>query len=125
VDDTLLDLAEAIACRRNEPPLTQELIRRFGGRGFIFNVRMWEAITRNGPVCLYAPGDLDRRGRLETLAGTGIAVRGRDIPLEMRLLALPLPVLRQRRAASPGSGLTAPHQLDRGVARPATATLLT
>lgn len=95
MDDPVLDLAESIAARKNTPPLTRDLIRRFGGRGFIFNVRMWEAAVRDGPACRYVPADDYYRIRFETLAVTGVATRGGDVPLDMRFSALTLPVLRQ------------------------------
>lgn len=54
MDDKLPDLAEKIAHDRNAPPLTREAIARFGGRGFIFNLRMWEGAVRDGPPCSLA-----------------------------------------------------------------------
>lgn len=95
MDDAVLELAESIAARKNTPPLTHDLIRRFGGRGFIFNVRMWEGVTRDGPVCCYVPAEDYYRDRFERLAATGVAIRGDAIPLDVRFTALALPVLRQ------------------------------
>ena len=92
---TPYEVAESIAYRRNEPPLTRDLIRRFGGKGFLFNLRMWEARTRGGPACCYVPPDDHYRKRLELLAVTGVALRGSDVPLEMRVQSLPLPAIRE------------------------------
>ncbi len=93
--ETLYDIAENIAYRRDQPPLTRDLIRRFGGKGFLFNVRMWEARTRSGPTCCYVSPDDHYRKRFEKLALTGVALRGGDVPLEMRVQALPLPTIRK------------------------------
>jgi hypothetical protein len=95
MEDEVLDLAEHIAHRRNTPPLTRDLMRRFGGRAFIFNVRMWVGPAQDGPTCLHVPVDLDPRGRFETLAGTGVLLRGSAIPLDLRFTSLPLPKLRE------------------------------
>lgn len=91
---TANDRAEDIAFDNNEPPLTRDLILRFGGRGFIFNVRMWEAATRNGPACRYVPPSDHYRERFETLSATGVALRGSAVSIEMRLRALPVTALR-------------------------------
>ncbi len=92
--ETLYDLAEGIAYGRDQPPLTRDLIRRFGGKGFLFNLRMWEAATRRGPMCGYVAADNYYRKRYETLTLTGVALRGSDVPLEMRFQALPMATLR-------------------------------
>ena len=93
--ETAYSAAEDIAFERNEAPLTRDVILRFGGRGFLFNLRMWEAATRSGPACRVVPPDDHYRKRMETLAQTGVATRGQSVPLEMRLLALPMATLRQ------------------------------
>lgn len=92
---TPYEVAESIAYRRNEPPLTRDLICRFGGKGFMFNLRMWEARTRGGMACCYVPPDDHYRSRFELLALTGVALHGSDVPLEMRVQALPLPAIRE------------------------------
>jgi hypothetical protein len=92
---TPYEVAESIAFSRNEAPLTRNLIRRFGGKGFLFNLRMWEARTRSGTACCYVPPDNYYRSRFEILAQTGVALRGGDVPLEMRVQALPLPAIRK------------------------------
>ncbi len=94
-----LALAESIAYERNTPPLTRELMDRFGGKGgFIFNLRMWGATTRNGPCCGYVPPDDYYRWRFDVLAKTGVAIRGADVPVEERLRGLPLKELREAAA---------------------------
>jgi hypothetical protein len=92
---TPYEVAESIAYQRNKPPLTRDVIRRFGGKGFLFNLRMWEARTRGGMACCLVPADDHYRKRFELLALTGVALRGSAIPLEMRLQALPLPAIRE------------------------------
>jgi hypothetical protein len=87
-------VAEDIAFDRNEPPLTRDLMLRFGGRGFIFTLRMWEAATRDGPACRFVPPGDHYRQRFEALAATGVALRGAAVPLEMRFRALPMADLR-------------------------------
>lgn len=95
MDAELCILAEDIARDRDEAPLTRDLIRRFGGPGFIFNVRMWEGVTRNGAACCYVPADNYYRKRYEVLAQTGVAARGAATALEMRFSGIPMPALRE------------------------------
>jgi hypothetical protein len=96
MDDRLLALAEDIAYERNEPPLTRELMDLGGGRGgFIHSLRAWRSLTRDGPRSCYIAPDYDYRKPLETLARTGVAKRGRAVPLPVRLEALPWETLRK------------------------------
>lgn len=90
-----MSFAESIAYRGNQPPLTRELMSRFGGKGFLFNLRMWEARIRDGASCWNVPPEDHYRKRFEMLAGTGVALRGKDVPVEMRFEALPMAAVRE------------------------------
>lgn len=95
VGDDRYARAERLAYRRDLPPLNSRLIDRFGGRGFLFNLRMWEARTRGGSSCSYVPANDYYRRRFEILASTGVAVGGKAVPLIWKYQALPMAAVRE------------------------------
>lgn len=88
-------VTERIAYSQNQPPLTRELMDRFGGHGFLFNLRMWEARIGNGPVVCFVTKDDHYRRRFDVLERTGVALHGKNVPLELRFRGLPMATIRE------------------------------
>lgn len=87
-------MAERIAWGKNEPPITRDLIMAFGGRGFLFNFRMWSSRVGKNP-CEHVPQDDYYRKRFEALVESGMAEQGPSISLEERLQGLRIKDMRQ------------------------------
>lgn len=73
--------------------ITRELMSQFGGHGFITHFEHY--CSRDKSVSLHVPPFAPGRKLLETLAKSGIARKGRHIPLSQRLTVLKMSQLRQ------------------------------
>ncbi|NOZ54170.1 MAG: hypothetical protein GXP08_13750 [Gammaproteobacteria bacterium] len=75
--------------------ITDELICKFGGENFFDNFRAYTQLGEEKPITLHIPPDHQHRKKLESLVETGIAIRGRKIPLKDRLGVLKFSQLRR------------------------------
>ncbi len=73
--------------------ITRELMSRFGGHDFITHFEHY--CSRDKSVSLHVSPFAPGRKALETLAKSGIASKGRHIPLSQRLTVLKMSQLRQ------------------------------
>lgn len=78
---------------KKERLITRELMARFGGHSFPTFFKLYRQY--NHDETLHIPPFSEDRKEFETLAGSGIAAKGRQIPLEQRLLVLKMNELRQ------------------------------
>ena len=73
--------------------LTREFMSRFGGIDFHLYYQEYALLEK--AMTLNIPPDHPKRNVLEFLASSGIALEGREIPLEMRLTVLTMAQLKQ------------------------------
>jgi hypothetical protein len=73
--------------------ITRELMARFGGHAFPIFFKLYRHYAHE--ETLHIPPFNEDRKEFETLANSGIAAKGRQIPLEQRLLVLKMGELRQ------------------------------
>lgn len=78
---------------RGQRQVNRELMARFGGNAFLAHFKLY--LSHEPGITLHIPPfDADRK-IFETLAGSGVAAKGRLIPLEQRLSVLSMNQLRQ------------------------------
>jgi hypothetical protein len=78
---------------RGPRQVNRELMARFGGNAFLAHFKLY--LSHEPSITLHIPPfDADRK-MFETLAGSGVASKGRHIPLEQRLSVLSMNQLRQ------------------------------
>lgn len=74
--------------------ISNELITKFGDENFIENFNVYTELTHGDATTLHIPSDHPYRQQLQSLVETGIAIRGRKIPLKDRLEVLKFSQLR-------------------------------
>lgn len=78
---------------KKERLITRELMARFGGHAFPSFFKLYRQYAHE--ETLHIPPFNEDRKEFETLADSGIAAKGRQIPLPQRLLVLKMSELRQ------------------------------
>jgi len=74
--------------------IDSELIKKFGDENFMENFKIYTQLTHGESVTLHIPTDHHHRTQVEALVDSGIAIRGRKIPLKDRLNVLKFSQLR-------------------------------
>ncbi|WP_455211083.1 hypothetical protein [Kaarinaea lacus] len=74
--------------------IDQELIEKFGGLLFLENFIMYDHLCLEIPAIFHIPKDNELRRLFETFTKTGLALHGKDIPLQDRLHVLNLEQLQ-------------------------------
>lgn len=75
--------------------IDKELIDTFGGVLFMENFIMYDHLCREQPAIFHIPEDNELRRLFNTFVRNGIAVQGKEIPLQDRLHVLDLAQLQQ------------------------------
>ncbi|MGD8640902.1 MAG: hypothetical protein PVF34_08240 [Gammaproteobacteria bacterium] len=68
--------------------IDMDFMERFGGMDFMDNFHIYSQLTNQKPVTIHADADHQFRQQLEAFVDTGVAQRGRKIPLKERLEVL-------------------------------------
>lgn len=79
--------------QRKPRRIDRELMAQFGGHDFLSHFQLY-CSREVGQTLHIPPFDADRQ-QFETLVTTGVAIRGRQIPLQQRLGVMKMPQLRQ------------------------------
>jgi hypothetical protein len=78
---------------RQQRHIDRELMARFGGHAFLAHFKVY--LSHECGITLHIPPFDAERKIVETLAGSGVAFKGRQIPLEQRLSVMSMSQLRQ------------------------------
>lgn len=74
--------------------IDKELIEKFGGLLFLENFIMYDHLCLEDPAIFHIPKDNELRRLFEVFVRTGLALQGKDIPLEARLCIMNLEQLQ-------------------------------